>query len=79
MSVGSGNPTYGGGGQPLRLREEAGYEQARRVRNVIAHLRRGSATYKPLVVVVANSGVTEEVRKKAERGTTSTGDQKWSC
>lgn len=46
---------------PLRLREEDGYEQARRVRNVIEHLRRGCAAHKPLVVVVANSGVPEEV------------------
>lgn len=47
---------------PLRLREEDGFEQARRVRNVIEHLRRGSGSHKPLVVVVANSGVAEEVR-----------------
>lgn len=47
---------------PLRLRQEDGYEQARRVRNVIEHLRRGGAAHKPLIVVVANSGVPEEVR-----------------
>eukprot|EP00752_Nemacystus_decipiens_P016511 g14759.t1 len=47
---------------PLRLRQEDGYEQARRVRNVIEHLRRGGAAHKPLVVVVANSGVPEEAR-----------------
>lgn len=53
---------------PLRLREEDGYEQARRVRNVIEHLRRGSAAHKPLVVVVANSGVPEEVSDVGGKG-----------
>ena len=48
----------------LRLREEEGYEQARRLRNVIEHLRRGCAAHKPLVVVVANSSVADEVRER---------------
>lgn len=40
------------------------------MRNVIEHLRRGGAAHKPLVVVVANSGVPEEVRLCAEGGRT---------
>ncbi|CAM9100724.1 unnamed protein product [Ectocarpus fasciculatus] len=60
-------PGYGNEGASasmsvLHLRQEDGYEQARRVRNVIEQLRRGSAAHKPLVVVVANSGVPEEAR-----------------
>lgn len=46
----------------LQLREDEGYEQARRLRNVIDHLRRGCAAHKPLAVVVANSSVTDEAR-----------------
>lgn len=38
------------------------------MRNVIEHLRRGSAAHKPLVVVVANSGVPEEVRGVLHEG-----------
>lgn len=58
---------YDTGGASLRLREEEGYEQARRVRNVIEHLRRGCAAYKPLVIVVANSGVPEEVKHGVDK------------
>ncbi|CAM9987283.1 unnamed protein product [Ectocarpus sp. 4 AP-2014] len=64
-------PGYGNEGAStsvLQLRQEDGYEQVRRVRNVIEHLRRGSAAHKPLVVVVANSGVPEEVRGVLHEG-----------
>lgn len=59
--VGLSSSGYGKGAARLRLREDEGYEQARRVRNVIAHLRRGCSTFKPLVIVVGNSGAPEEV------------------
>lgn len=68
---------------PLRLRQEDGYEQARRVRNVIEHLRREGAAHKPLVVVVANSGIPEEVKscvaggKKCVYGSTSRLRKEW--
>lgn len=50
--------------------EEEGYEQARRARNVIAHLRRGCFAHKPLTIVVANSGVAEEVNTYKRKWTT---------
>lgn len=61
-------PNHGSGGQRLRLHENEGYEHARRVRNVIAHLRRGCAAFKPLMVVMANSGAPEEVKAREQRG-----------
>lgn len=63
-ALGSG---YGIASGELRLVEEEGYEQARRVRNVAAHLRRRCFVHKPLSIVVANSGVPEEVRGGEER------------
>lgn len=61
LPAGPRSAGYGAGGAALHLVEDEGYECARRVRNVIAHLRRGGAAYKPLVIVRANSGVPEEV------------------
>lgn len=62
--MGLSSSGYDKGAARLRLREDEGYEQARRVRNVIAHLRRGCSTFKPLVIVVGNSGTPEEVMEK---------------
>lgn len=49
-------------GVRLELLEDEGYELARRLRNVIGQLRRGCAGHKPLVVVVANTSVVDEVK-----------------
>lgn len=64
-------------GVRLELVEDEGYELARRLRNVIGQLRRGCAGHKPLVVVVANSSVADEVREGqevAEDGVALTGN-----
>lgn len=59
---GHSGPSQSVGDRKLRLVEQEGYEQARRVHNIIGHLRKGASSHKPLTIVLSNSGAAEEVR-----------------